>query len=201
MKSHNIRSLLQNNKMGEQVRVRTKCDWPRVGNCWAGWGVHGGSLYFSLHLWICLRISTIKRLNITSQLCQQFAILQSTSIHSSPIIHSCGNPSPLNLALLFPTLFSKGILCHGVREVTAGVFAGRLHWVSSDDTTLLPMSWHAGYATVWWSQAQTLQPDSLGLTPASATYQLCSLNKPLNLSVTQLHHPRSRTMIVPSSSV
>lgn len=89
-----------------------------------GWWINGSSLHFFSMFWICFIISTMKF----------HAFVSWKSSYSLKLnIRSRMNSSPLDLTLLFPILLWKGIICWGAREVTAGVFAVRLHWASSDD--------------------------------------------------------------------
>lgn len=95
-----------------------------IDNCWPWVMGKWRFIVFFSTFGICLRISTRKF--------HTFVSLKSRVFHSWFIIRSRMNSSSLDLTLLFPVLLLKGILCQGVREVMAGVFAVRLHWASSD---------------------------------------------------------------------
>ena len=174
--------------------------WNVIGhvvNCWAGWWVHGGSLYFSLQFWICLRESPQSNIKHNLTAFSAVGILQGGAIHLSPSFIAAWTQSPLNQALLLPALLLKGIVATDnggysrcfCCQVTPCVF----WW--HDPFTHEPTcrSGHSVLLTGTDSAAR------LGVTPAPVTYQLYSLDKPLNLSVPQLHCSRSRTSIVSSS--
>ena len=177
------------------MRVWIKCG--HVVNCWAGWWVHGGSRYFSLQFWIYFREFPQSNIKYNLTALSAVGILQCGAIHLSPSFIAAWTQA-LWIKLCFFLLCFWRAYFHRTTAVTADAFTVRLHCVSSDDTTLLPMSQLAGHATVYCSQAQTLQPDWVWPLPPSLT-QLYSLDKPVNLSVPQLHSSRSRTSIVPSS--
>lgn len=127
--------------MGKQVRVWMKHDWSRTGSCW---GRVMGKLKLIVFFFTLLDMFEDSHKEI-SPLCEHFAVLKSRAIHSTLIICSCMNASPLDI------LFLKGIFGQVVREVTAGVLnvlTVRLHGTSSDGTD--PVSMWADMQVVPW---------------------------------------------------
>lgn len=155
--------------------------------------VHCIFLYNSEYVWENFHNQT---LNIISQLSQQLAFYK-VELSTEPIIHSCMSSSPLNQALLLSALLLKGI---------AATDNGGYSWCLCCQVTPSVFWWHdpftheptcrSGHSVLL---TGTDSAARLGVTPAPVTYQLYSLDKPLNLSVPQLHCSRSRTSIVPSS--
>jgi len=182
-----------------QFGSRWEYGWNVIGhvvNCWAGWWVHKGSLYFSLQFWIYLREFPQSNIKYNLTAWSAVGILQGGANHLSPLIAAWTQALWIKLCFFLLCFwraylpqnnggYSRCLYC----QVTLSVF----WW--HDPFTHEPTcrSCHSVLLTSTDSAAR------LGLTSASVTYQLYSLDTPLNLSVPQLHCARSRTSIVPSS--